>query len=88
MNEMEKLNERINMIEGRCEYLGAVFSALVFAWKDKEELLRAVESLSLSNDAAMLYSDSPITKSKDAVSRSLGQLAESLRAKLNSQYRP
>lgn len=81
MNEMEKLNERINMIEGRCEYLVIVLSSLVLEWQDKAALLRVLESLSLSNDAAMLYSDSPITKSKDAVSRSLGQLAESLRSR-------
>ena len=29
MNDIEKLNERINMLEGRCEYLGIVLSAFL-----------------------------------------------------------
>jgi hypothetical protein len=84
MNEIEKLNERINMLEGRCEYLGIVLSAFVHAWEDKTALLRVVENFSLSNDAAMLYSNSPIEKPQDSVSRSLALLVEKLRAMTNS----
>lgn len=85
MNELEKLNERINMLEGRCEYLGIALSALVLAWEDKEALLRVLENLSLSNDATMLYSESPIEKPQESVSQALALLVEWLRAKPNSQ---
>ena len=85
MNEIEKLNERINMLEGRCEYLGIVLTAFVHAWEDKAALLRVVENLSLSNDAAVLYSNSPIERPQDSVSRALTSLTEWLRAMPNSQ---
>ena len=85
MSEIEKLNERINMLEGRCEYLGIVLSALVQAWEDKPALLRFLENLSLSSDATMLYANSPIEKQQEAVSRSLNLLVDLLRARPNSQ---
>lgn len=83
MNEMEKLNERISMLEGRCEYLGIVLSALVLAWEDKQALLCVLENLSLSNDAVMLYSESPIEEQQEKVSRALSDLVAKLRAMPN-----
>lgn len=85
MNDIEKLNERINMLEGRCEYLGIVLSAFLVAWGDKAALQRALEDLALSNDAAALFSDSPIGRPQESVSRALTALLDQLRAMMNSQ---